>query len=175
MQTPGADLWRGRYPGGRFAHLRLCKTYWDHPRVLDFWDPGSSAVSGAFSDVRCIQKCSGRSATFRSFLRFPGRFCVSVEIAEAMRVLPRAAAASPRRRTSLWPPRNCSHAIRVGSAAYVSYIFSARRRKGADAAVSVRWQMSRVTCLRRPKGLNPSGLPTSLTRVMLVRGGEWME
>ena len=37
----------------------------------------------------------------------------SFEIAEAMRVLPRAAAAPPRRRTSLWPPRYCSHADRV--------------------------------------------------------------
>ncbi len=43
--------------------------------------------------------------------------------------------------------------------------------QGSDAEGSVRRERSWGTCLRRPKGLNPFGIPTSLTRVGAVRGG----
>ncbi len=66
---------------------------------------------------------------------FAESVCVSVEIAEAKRVLPRAVAAPPRRRTSLWPPRSIAPTEQIERSIHSSRtFFTARRLTGADAA-----------------------------------------
>jgi len=71
-----------------------------------------------------------------------------------------------RRTRRMWPaPVSLPQSEVRDMALGVHCFFERGGRQGADDGLFVRRRMGWGTCLRRPKGMMPSGLPTSLTRV----------